>query len=136
MIREYLGNNAYRYTLTSDSEVILTDDELNELIENSPLVEDLLDQIEELESEVSGLQIDVDDNNKEIDSLNEEICKLDEKIMSKMSDKSKKLLTEFGFKLDGWHRPFKIEAKNKIYLKTALKRKFGVAPKIIFKYSN
>ena len=74
---------------------------------------------------------------KEIDEKSyEEICKLDEKIMSKMSDKSKKLLTEFGFKLDGWHRPFKIEAKNKIYLKTALKRKFGVAPKIIFKYSN
>ena len=80
MLKEYLGNNAYRYTLTSGSEVILTDDELNELIENSPLVEDLLDQIEELESEVSGLQIDVDDNNKEIDSLNEEICKLEKQI--------------------------------------------------------
>ena len=56
MLKEYLGDNAYRYTLTSGSEVILTDDELNELIENSPLVEDLLDQIEDLESDVKCLQ--------------------------------------------------------------------------------
>ena len=77
MIKEYLGNNTYKYTLTSGSEVILTDDELNELIENSPLVEDLKDQIEDLESEVSGLQKDVDDNIKEIDSLNKEIGKLE-----------------------------------------------------------
>ena len=76
MIKEYLGNNTYRYTPTSGSEVILTDDELNELIENSPLVEDLLDQIEDLESEVSGLQKDVDDNIEKIDSLNKEIAKL------------------------------------------------------------
>ena len=68
MIREYLGNNAYRYTLTSGSEIILTDEEFNELIENSPLVEDLLDQIEDLESDVKCLQKDVDDNIEEIDS--------------------------------------------------------------------
>ena len=48
MLKEYLGDNTTKYILTSGSEVILTDDELNELIENSPLVEDLLDQIEDL----------------------------------------------------------------------------------------
>ena len=77
MLKEYLGDNTIKYTLTSGSEIILTDDELNELIENSPLVEDLLDQIEELESDISCLQKDVDDNKEEIDSLNEEICKLE-----------------------------------------------------------
>ena len=76
MLREYLGDNTTKYILTSGSEVILTDDELNELIENSTLVEDLLDQIEDLESEVSGLQKDVDDNIEKIDSLNKEIAKL------------------------------------------------------------
>ena len=80
MIREYLGDNTTKYILTSGSEVILTDDELNELIENSTLVEDLLDQIEELESDVSCLQKDVDDNKEEIDSLNEEIAKLEKQI--------------------------------------------------------
>ena len=80
MLKEYLGDNTTKYTLTSGSEVILTDDELNELIENSPLVEDLLGQIENLESDVSCLQRDVDNNKEEIDSLNEEICKLEKQI--------------------------------------------------------
>ena len=80
MLKEYLGDNITKYTLTSGSEVILTDDELNELIEDSPLVEDLKDQIEDLESDVSCLQKDVDDNKEEIDSLNEEICKLEKQI--------------------------------------------------------
>ena len=77
MLKEYLGDNTTKYILASGSEVILADDELNELIENSELVEDLKDQIEDLESEVSGLQKDVDDNKEEIDSLNKEIAKLE-----------------------------------------------------------
>ena len=80
MLKEYLGNNTTKYRLTSGSEVTLTDDELEELIENSELVEDLKDQIEDLESEVSCLQKDVDDNMEEIDSLNEEIVKLEKQI--------------------------------------------------------
>ena len=80
MLKEYLGDNTTKYTLTSGSEVILTDDELNELIENSPLVEDLKDQIEDLESEVKSLNEDVTHYEKEIDSLNEEIAKLEQQI--------------------------------------------------------
>ena len=80
MLKEYLGDNTTKYTLTSGSEVILTDDELNELIENSTLVEDLLDQIENLESDVKCLQEDVDNNKEEIDSLNIQICKLEQQI--------------------------------------------------------
>ena len=80
MLKEYLGNNTIKYTLTSGSEVTLTDDELNELIENSELVEDLKDQIEDLESDVKCLQQDIDDNKEEINSLNEEIVKLEKQI--------------------------------------------------------
>ena len=80
MLKEYLGNSTYKYTLTSGSEVTLTDDELEELIEESPLVEDLKDQIEDLESDVKSLQRDIDDNKEEIDSLNEEITKLEQQI--------------------------------------------------------
>ena len=80
MLKEYLYNNTYKYTLTSGSEVTLTDDELNELIENSELVEDLKDQIENLESDVKCLQRDVSNNKEEIDSLNEEIAKLEKQI--------------------------------------------------------
>jgi hypothetical protein len=74
---------------------------------------------------------------KEITKESYEIILADDvRILEKMSDKSKKLLVEFGFDLDGWHRPFKIEAKNKSYLKMALKRKFNYLPTIIFRYSN
>ena len=80
MLKEYLGNNTIKYTLTSGSEVTLTDDELNELIEESPLVEDLKDQIEDLESEVKSLNEDVTHYEKEIYSLNKEISKLEQQI--------------------------------------------------------
>lgn len=73
----------------------------------------------------------------EIKEISEESYNLivedDKRIMANMSDKTKKLLLGFGFDLDGWHRPFKVEAKNKIYLKSVLKRKLGYSPKIIFK---
>ena len=77
MLKEYLGNNTYKYTLTSGSEITLTNNELNELIEESPLVEDLKDQIEDLESDVKSLNEDITYYEKEIDSLNEEIVKLE-----------------------------------------------------------
>ena len=80
MLKEYLGDNTTKYTLTSGSEVTLTDDELNELIEKSPLVEDLKDQIEDLESDVKSLNEDVTHYEKEVNSLNEEICKLEQHI--------------------------------------------------------
>ncbi len=80
MLKEYLGNNTYKYVLTSGSEVTLTDNELNELIENSELVEDLKDKIEDLKSNVICLQQDIDDNMEEINSLNEEITKLEKQI--------------------------------------------------------
>ena len=81
MLKEYLGDNTTKYTLTSGSELTLTNDELEELIENSSLVKDLKDQIEDLESDVSYLQREVDDNEEEIDSLNKEICKLEKQIL-------------------------------------------------------
>ena len=77
MLKEYLGDNTTKYTLTSGSEVILTDDELNELIENSQLVEDLKDQIEDLESDVKSLNEDITYCEKENDSLNKEIARLE-----------------------------------------------------------
>ena len=77
MLKEYLGDNTTKYILTSGSEVILTDDELNELIENSTLVEDLKDQIEDLESDVKSLNEDITYCEKENDSLNKEIARLE-----------------------------------------------------------
>ena len=80
MIKEYLYNNTYKYTLTSGSEVTLTNDELNELIENSELVEELEEKIAELESEVDSLNEDIADNKAEIYSLSKEIEKLNSKV--------------------------------------------------------
>lgn len=80
MLKEYLGNNTTKYTLASGSEVTLTINELEELIENSPLVEELEIQIKELESDVTFLQRDIDDNKEEIDDLNNQIRELEKKI--------------------------------------------------------
>ena len=77
MIKEYLGDNTYKYTLTSGSEVILTDKELEELIEESPLVKYLKDQIEDLESDVKSLNEDVTYYEEEVNSLNKERAKLE-----------------------------------------------------------
>ena len=77
MLKEYLGDNTTKYTLTSGSEVILTDEELEELIEESTLVKDLKDQIEDLESDVKSLNEDITYYEKEVNSLNEEIVKLE-----------------------------------------------------------
>ena len=77
MLKEYLGDNTTKYTLTSGSEVILTDEELEELIKESPLIEDLKDQIEDLESDVKSLNEDITYYEKEVNSLNEEIVKLE-----------------------------------------------------------
>ena len=76
MLKEYLGDNTTKYTLASGSEVTLRDEELEELIEESPLVKDLKDQIEDLESDVKSLNKDITYYEKEINSLNEEIAKL------------------------------------------------------------
>lgn len=77
MLKEYLGDNTYRYTLTSGSEITLTIDELEELIETSSIVKDLLDQIEDLESDIKSLNEDITCYEEEVNSLNEEIEKLE-----------------------------------------------------------
>ena len=77
MLKEYLGDNTTKYTLTSGSEITLTDEELEELIKESPLVEDLKDQIEDLESDVKSLNEDITYYEKEVNSLNEEIARLE-----------------------------------------------------------
>lgn len=47
MLKEYLGNNTYKYILTSGSEVTLSKEELEELIEeqDSQLVEELEEKL-------------------------------------------------------------------------------------------
>ena len=76
MLKEYLGNNAYRYTLTSGSEITLTIDELNELIENSPLVEKIAD----LEQDIKYLREEAKEYAEEVRELNNEIAKLEKQI--------------------------------------------------------
>ena len=80
MLKEYLGNNTYKYTLTSGSEVTLTIDELEELIGESPLVEDLKDQIEDLESDIKYLREEAKEYAEEIRELNNEIRELEKQI--------------------------------------------------------
>ena len=80
MIKEYLYNNTYKYTLTSGSEVTLTDEELEELIDENKWVEELEKKIEELESEVDSLNEDIAKNKTEIYSLSKEIEKLNSKV--------------------------------------------------------
>jgi hypothetical protein len=57
----------------------------------------------------------------------------DIKQCARQSDTHNSLLIKFGFDTTSWHKPFVMEAKNKVYLKSAMKRKFGFLPKITFK---
>lgn len=71
---------------------------------------------------------------KEISSESyNEILADDENIMLNMSKKSRKLLTDFGFSLNGWHRPLKVQVNNINELESALSKKLGFNPKIIWK---
>ena len=82
MLKEYLGDNTTKYTLTSGSEVTLTNDELEELIDeqDSQLVEELEEKIIELQSEMDSLKEDAIRNKTEIYSLNKEIERLNSKV--------------------------------------------------------
>lgn len=82
MLKEYLGDNTTKYTPTSGSEVTLTNDELEELIEelDSQLVEELEEKIVKLESEMDSLKEDAIRNKTEIYSLNKEIERLNSKV--------------------------------------------------------
>ena len=77
MIKEYLGSEITKYTLTSGSELTLSKEELEELIEESPLVEDLQDEVEDLKSDIESLQKEVKHYEREVDSLNKEISRLE-----------------------------------------------------------
>ena len=69
---------------------------------------------------------------KKIDEkLYERILKDDENIIKNMSNKSKKLLKDFGFNANGWHLPFIILSENKNDLESSLINKFGFLPEII-----
>ena len=80
MLKEYLGSEITKYTLTSGSEVTVTNNELEELIGESTLVEELEEKIVELEAEAKSLNEELKHYEREIDSLNKEILKLEQQI--------------------------------------------------------
>lgn len=52
----------------------------------------------------------------------------DERIMSQKSEKNNKLLSKFGFDLDGWHKPFKIPFATEDNIKKLLKLRSDKIP--------
>lgn len=57
MITEYLGNSQTQYSLISGKEIILTEDELKELMENNPIVEDIVEENRHLKSNLKTANI-------------------------------------------------------------------------------
>jgi len=53
MITEYLGNSQTQYSLMSGKEIILTEDELKELMENNPIVQDIVEENRHLKSNLT-----------------------------------------------------------------------------------
>ena len=56
----------------------------------------------------------------------------DIRISQSFSEKTKRLLTEYGFKTDGWHWPFKIEASSEEEIYSLIEQKLGKPMKIIW----
>lgn len=52
MTTEYLGNTQTQYSLMSGKEIILTEDELKELMENNPIVQDIEEENKKLISDL------------------------------------------------------------------------------------
>jgi len=85
MQKEYICDGICKYTLSSGKEITLSEDEVEELIENSIVVEDLKAEIVELEYQNKCLQDDLDsandtkdDQEKLINRLEKEIDKLEQ----------------------------------------------------------
>lgn len=80
MQKEYICDGTVKYTLSTGTEVTLSEPEMEELIENSKLVEDLKDQIEELKDQNKYLQDDLDLSNDTRDKQISIINRLEKQI--------------------------------------------------------
>ena len=85
MQKEYICNNTIKYTLSTGTEVTLSEPEMEELIEGSEIVAELKKEIVDLEHKNKCLQDDLDlannvkdDQVKLINRLEKEIDKLEE----------------------------------------------------------
>ena len=85
MQKEYICNNTVKYTLSTGTEVTLSEPEMEELIEGSEIVAELKKEIVDLEHKNKCLQDDLDlannvkdDQVKLINRLEKEIDKLEE----------------------------------------------------------
>ena len=85
MQKEYICNNTVKYTLSTGTEVTLSEPELEELIEGSEIVAELKKEIVDLEHKNKCLQDDLDlannvkdDQVKLINRLEKQIDKLEQ----------------------------------------------------------
>ena len=85
MQKEYIGTEGTRhelikYTLSSNTEVILTYEELEELLLNSEVYLDMKDEVSYLQGDISFLEEGIEDKNTTIGELEEQIKDKDEEI--------------------------------------------------------
>jgi len=114
MIKNYIGNGKTIYTLTSGIEIVLTEDELKELLEENDLVKDLEMKVKEIEEELNKSEsskryyrILADDKTDEIHDLKKDIESL--KIVTKP------FMTIEEFKTIKWTGQMEVEYANRIY---------------------
>jgi len=80
MQKEYICDDTVKYTLSTVKEVTLSEDEVEELIDNSIVVENLEEKIVELEEHIANLQYDLDSANDVKDSQISLINRLEKEI--------------------------------------------------------
>lgn len=85
MQKEYIHSNIVKYTLSTGTEVTLSEQEIGELIDGSEIVTELKKEIVDLEEHITNLQYDLDSANdvkddqvKLINRLEKEIDKLEQ----------------------------------------------------------
>ena len=80
MQKEYICNNTVKYTLSTGTEVTISEQELEELIEGSEIVAELKKEIVDLEHKNKCLQDDLDLSNDTIDKQISIINRLEKQI--------------------------------------------------------
>jgi chromosome segregation ATPase len=114
MIKNYIGNRKTIYTLTSGTEIVLTEDELKELLEENNFSIELKQEVEELKEELVSERAKKTFAENRVEELKDEIHDL-KKDIEDLGKVAKPFMTIEEFKTIKWTGQMEVEYQNRIY---------------------
>lgn len=112
MQKEYICDGVCKYTLSSGTEVTLSESDIEEIAKVINLFDELNDIIDDLENDILELKSNNDNNDETISSLEEEIDSLENKLFQKDSD-----LNEYKQKINQLNVMLNMYGLNDIFIK-------------------